>query len=641
MPPPTYLFQVASFVRARMLPSPLIVRVCRLPKASIRPRLARSTRCLATEPIDPERTIASGQSEASSDLPQSPAPSVHAESLSSSVTELNQNREDLLVAFESYIDDLEVETEKTLSPSERRKLTRDQKLAESRDAYLQRLDILAALPHELVVEPTRNKCPGCGSILQFETPDRPGYMPKDVVEGSTAESVIHHEVGKENDQLSPPIEKRPKEPVCQRCYRLTHYGTIEPHLRVRAKNAAVVAGSSIARTASSKPLPLGTASELSPSKFRRSLERLRSLNAVIIYLVDIFDFHGTFIPSIRDFIGHKNPVVLAVNKVDLLPKNYKPSRVEGWIEHECSAIGLRDFAGIHLVSSTKGTGVKLLLADALRIAKRRRSDVYVVGAANVGKSSFINQLIRLRRKDRLRGDRDKGTGRRRERKEDVTGAITTSVVPGTTLDVIRIPLGGNVSLFDTPGLMMPHQLTNYLNERELRAVLPSKNVEHVTFRLGEGKALYVGGLARLEVISGKPFFFTCFFSPAVKLHPGKVEGADEFTLRHIGELLTPPYLEDRFLHLGEWTSKSFTAEGESWKKSCVDIVLSGLGWISVTGPGSVRLRVWVPRGVGVFTREPLMPFEAETGVSTYTGTAAVNRKQIRRTSRKRRHAREE
>lgn len=641
MPPPIYLFQVTSFVRARIFSSPFVVRVCTLSKALPRPHVARLTRCLSTEPIDPEHVIASGQSEASSDLPLSPAPPIQTESPSSSVTELGQNREDLLVAFESYIDDLEVETEKSLSSSERRKLARDQKLAESRDAHLKRLDILAALPHELFVEPTRNKCPGCGSILQFDTPERPGYVPQSVAERSTAESVVYLENGEESHQLSLPVDKRSKEPVCQRCYRLTHYGTIEPYLRVRTKKAALVADPTTARAASSKSLNLGPANELSPSKLRKSLERLRSLNAVIIYLVDIFDFHGTFIPSIRDIIGQKNPIVLAVNKVDLLPKNYKPSRVEGWIEQECSAVGLRDLAAIHLVSSMKGTGVKVLLADALRIAKLRRSDVYVIGAANVGKSSFINQLIRLRKKDQLRGDGGRGTGRRREQKAYLTGAITTSVVPGTTLDMIRIPLGANVSLFDTPGLMMPHQLTNYLNERELRAVLPSNNVDHVTFRLGAGKALYVGGLARLEVISGKPFFFTCFFSPAVKLHPGKVEGADEFALRHVGEMLTPPYLEDRFLHLGEWTSKSFTAEGESWKKSCVDIVLSGLGWISVTGPGSVRLRVWVPRGVGVFTREPLMPFEAETGVSTYTGSVAVNRKQIRKTARRRRNLREE
>lgn len=643
MTAPAYLFQMSTFFRMRMSTSPFVVRVGALPNASRRLRAMRSTRCLSTDRTDEDHTLASGQTDSSSSVPSN-THSIQTNSQTPPALESTQHHDQLLSAFESYIDDIEVETERKLAPSKGNNEGKSKKFPESSDAHLRRLDILASLPHDLVVEPANNKCPGCGSVLQSETPERPGYLPQTVVQDSEAESLTDNESIAEDGQVQVPPSVTQKEPICQRCYRLTHYGTIESHLRVRTKNAPPLVDTSATQTDmdTDKKSQLGRQNELSPAKFRKSLERLRNLNAVIIYLVDIFDFHGTFIPSLRDIIGNKNPVILAVNKTDLLPKNYKASRVEGWIEQECSAMGLRDVAGIHLVSSTRGTGLNRLLADALKIAKRRRSDVYVIGAANVGKSSFINQLIRIRKRDGLGRGAQSGKDRKRGQKPNSTGAITTSVVPGTTLDMIRIRLGGNVSLFDTPGLMMPHQLTNYLDAKELRAVLPSKTVEHVTFRLGEGKALYVGGLARLEVMSGKPFFFTCFFAPTVKVHPGKVEGAEEFALRHVGELLTPPYSEDRFVNLGEWTSKSFTAEGGGWKKSCVDIVLSGLGWISVTGPGSVRLRVWVPRGVGVFTREPLMPFEAETGVSKYTGTAAVNKKQMRKaTERRRGNAREQ
>jgi hypothetical protein len=115
-----------------------------------------------------------------------------------------------------------------------------------------------------------------------------------------------------------------------------------------------------------------------------------------------------------------------------------------------------------------------------------------------------------------------------------------------------------------------------------------------------------------------------------------MEDADEFTRRHIGEFLTPPFDVDRLDELGEWASKSFTAEGAGWKMACVDIVLSGLGWVSLTGAGSIRVRIWTPRGVGVFTREALMPFEVRTsGVSRYTGTNAVNVREASKTARKR------
>ena len=36
--------------------------------------------------------------------------------------------------------------------------------------------------------------------------------------------------------------------------------------------------------------------------------------------------------------------------------------------------------------------------------------------------------------------------------------------------------------------------------------------------------------------------------------------------------------------------------GDSWKKSSYDIVIAGLGWISVTGPGTALVRVTTPVG---------------------------------------------
>lgn len=630
MQTPAYLLQVSTFFRARLSTPFAMVRVSGLPRTyNLRP--TRQIRCLSSNGTNGDDSNVAKDDDV---RPRAPAHSPFTSPELSEPSPPAPNYDELLAAFENSIDDIVVDTKDSLrlNSSIPEAKPKTQKVSAASEKHLKRLEFLSSLPHDLAVEPLRNKCPGCGSVLQSNSPERPGYVPSNVVE---EDPLPDRSPSAADGETPSTLPKTQREPVCQRCFRLTHYGEIESHLRVRTKEVSRSpwAQNSLGETEEVESNSGEGVSELSPKKFRKTLERLRSTNAIIVFLVDIFDFHGTFIPFVHDIIGQKNPIVLAVNKVDLLPKNFKESRVQAWIRHECSVMGLHNPAGIHLVSSTKGTGVAELVAGAVRLAKLRRSDVYVIGAANVGKSSFINQLIRMRK--------GKGTGLRarsvgsRNRDRGSIGAITTSVVPGTTLDVIRIPLGGKVNLYDTPGLMMSHQLTNYLDAKELRAVLPSKTVENVTFRLGEGKAIYIGGLARLEVVSGKPFFFTCFFSPSVKVHPGRVEGGDEFVQRHVGKLLTPPFSEEGLQKLGDWTSKSFTAEGEGWKKSCVDVVLSGLGWISVTGPGRVRLRIWVPKGVGVFTREPLMPFETDVGVSKYTGSSAVNRKQMRRSAKKR------
>ncbi|CAN8077233.1 unnamed protein product [Agarophyton chilense] len=511
---------------------------------------------------------------------------------------------DIIFAFDKALDRIEEGIDSNLVRSR----TKEQK---SHEQHLHRLESLVSLPAELCVEAVKDTCSGCGTVLQSESPNIPGFLPPEVLakqrlqEGAPATKVVTT-----SEQEQALVEDKPKRVVCQRCYRLTHYGAIEPNLRVPPSISE-----------ENRHVP----TELSPEKFRRNLEALKKINSVIIYLVDIFDFHGTFIPDLRDIVGARNPVLLAVNKVDLLPSDMKATRVETWIKQECAELGLSDIARVHLISSTKGQNVRELLADAVRLAKKRRSDIYVIGAANVGKSTFINRLISLQNRKR-----SKPRGKNRGSVSSVTDALTTSVVPGTTLDVIKIPLGSSLSLYDTPGLMMPHQLTNYLDSKDLRAVLPSKTIERVSFRLGEGKALYIGGMARIEVVSGRPFFFTSFFSPEVKVHPGKAEGAIEFTEKHVGEFLKPPSSLEAYEDLGEWTTKSFTAKGEGWKRSCADIVLSGLGWVALTGAGDLNVRICVPRGVGVFTRESLMPFETQKGVSSYTGATAVNRGQLRK-----------
>ncbi len=66
-------------------------------------------------------------------------------------------------------------------------------------------------------------------------------------------------------------------------------------------------------------------------------------------------------------------------------------------------------------------------------------------------------------------------------------------------------------------------------------------------------------------------------------------------------------------------------EGDSWKKSSTDIVIAGLGWVAVTGPGKVKIRVTVPQGTQVITRPALMPFEATTTAVGFTGGRLTNR----------------
>ena len=90
--------------------------------------------------------------------------------------------------------------------------------------------------------------------------------------------------------------------------------------------------------------------------------------------------------------------------------------------------------------------------------------------------------------------------------------ITTSQYPGTTLGQIDIPLDEHSSLVDTPGIIHRHQITHYLAEKEMKKVLPQKELQPKTFQLNSEQTIFIGGLIRVDYEQGERNSFT-FYTP--------------------------------------------------------------------------------------------------------------------------------
>jgi hypothetical protein len=102
-------------------------------------------------------------------------------------------------------------------------------------------------------------------------------------------------------------------------------------------------------------------------------------------------------------------------------------------------------------------------------------------------------------------------------------------------------------------------------------------------------------------------------------------------------MLTPPLAPgpERIAELGEFEEHILNIQGMGWKEAAADISLTGLGWVAVTGPGDAKIKISVPKGIGVLVRPPLMPFDVWEVASKYTGGRAV-RKTSKSASGKRR-----
>ena len=72
---------------------------------------------------------------------------------------------------------------------------------------------------------------------------------------------------------------------------------------------------------------------------------------------------------------------------------------------------------------------------------REGKDVYFIGVSQVGKSSIINAFLK-----NYQNKTDK--------------FITTSIYPGTTIDVIQIPVDNDSYFYDTPGIFHSRCIIN-------------------------------------------------------------------------------------------------------------------------------------------------------------------------------------
>lgn len=316
---------------------------------------------------------------------------------------------------------------------------------------------------------------------------------------------------------------------------------------------------------------------LENEEFEKILYNVGQSGNLVVWILDIFDLQGSYLEKVESYLSN-NKVILVANKTDLIPKAVSPRKQRQWFIDSIDAdINVVDV----LLTSAKS---KKNVDDLIGMIKHyTKEDVYFIGATNTGKSSLINAIIKSQTPNSQR-------------------QVTTSPYAGTTLSTINIPLTKKMKIIDTPGIMNAHQVTNYLSKESIAIVTPQVEVRPTNFQLNPEQTLFVTGLFRVDFVNGEKSSFTVYASKKINVHRTKLEKADVLFGTHFGrEMLAPPFSDVDNISKDDFVTTTI------WiKPGKTDLILSGLGWISIKTESDLKLEVSHIENVLVTTRKAMI-----------------------------------
>ena len=296
---------------------------------------------------------------------------------------------------------------------------------------------------------------------------------------------------------------------CERCFRINNYG----EYKIVTK---------------------------SNDEFINILKSINLTNDLVVLVVDIFNLSDE-LGVIRKYLS--NDLLLVLTKRDLLPKSFSDEKLVNYL----SKYNLNTVQNI-VISSSKNYNFDFLYEQINKYKKSKK--VYVVGFTNAGKSTMINKLIYNYGSD--------------------NSMITTSILPSTTLDQIEVKITDNLTIIDTPGILSNGSIYDFLSGKELKKVLPKKEIKPISYQIKGRQYLSVEKYLKIDVENVN---IVMFMSNSLDIKRYYKDFETSLVKHHFNVC------------------------------NC-DIVVNGLGFIKVVGSGSVN--VYALEGVRVYIRKSLI-----------------------------------
>lgn len=329
-----------------------------------------------------------------------------------------------------------------------------------------------------------------------------------------------------------------RENLCSRCFKLRHYSIYKEN-------------------------------DTLTSDYITILEAAKKEEALVVYVINAFSLYGSFLEGIGKYLGDQ--VIALINKRDLLPNNYNDSYLVSLVKENLKKEDIYP-KKVLVCSANREEQMKDVIDEIMNL--RKSKSVYFIGAYQVGKSSVINAILKI-----YKNSTDK--------------MITTSPYPGTTLDVISIPLDNAHFIYDTPGISNPKSMVSFLKPQEVKYIQPRNTVKSELYPAREGQSFLIANLARIDFVKGDKTEFTFYKSNDLTIQRAKSNKADDLFASICAS--DSDFKTDRINSIRDM--KKTTIEGT--KDLMLRIVINGLGFIDFKGSGQ-SLVLYTPKDVEVF-----------------------------------------
>ncbi len=311
--------------------------------------------------------------------------------------------------------------------------------------------------------------------------------------------------------------------------------------------------------------------------FMTMLKDAKASDAMIVNVIDLTSFECSFDLAATEIIKGLKYVIIA-NKRDLMPAEYTDEILKRYVHDIYDEYGLSvELDNIFLTSLLSSDDV----SDIVECIEKNRQghDVYIIGDSLSGKSYFLNAFLK-------------------SYKNKSNHSVGVSRYFGTNLDVLKIPLDSSSFIYDTPGNTLSNSFTRYKNDPVLgKYFLCNKPFISKKISINEGGSIFISTLARIDLLeTEKKTTFSLHFSPKIQVKGITPKtNMDALFVKYIQKKALKP-APSFISSLTDYDIFDLTISGTGHQ----EITISGLGWLSFSSKSPIKLRIYVPKGIGLY-----------------------------------------